>query len=314
MENPWFQSEKRSKIFQPKVDKKEEKIEIKSESEEKKFNHKDHVVVLPHSKTDVSVWLENWTKEPDNYGVLPKPTEELRRRWKDEQYRLKQQIDLRSSMDWNKLKYIGGVDISFAKNNKIDACASIIICNYPSMQIIHESYQMIKLDAPYVAGFLGFREVPFIVDMLDKLKKEIPEIFPQLLMIDGNGILHMRGCGQACHLGVSTGIPCLGVAKKLLYADGITEEQVQSELQRTKNLGSLTAELFGNSGRCLATAFRAPTKKGHVVLFISPGHKIDMKSSVKLVQDCMIGNKLPEPIFQADHLSREFLRFNYPHF
>lgn len=72
--------------------------------------------------------------------------------------------------------------------------------------------------------FLFLREVPFIQEILNRLKKEQPNIFPQVLMIDGNGFLHMRGCGQACHLGVVSGIPCLGVAKKLLYADGITDQ------------------------------------------------------------------------------------------
>jgi len=38
---------------------------------------------------------------------------------------------------------------------------------------------------------------------------------PDLLMVDGNGLLHPRECGIACHIGVVTGLPTLGVAKNL---------------------------------------------------------------------------------------------------
>ena len=34
-------------------------------------------------------------------------------------------------------------------------------------------------------------------------------------MVDGNGLLHPRECGIACHIGVVTGLPTLGVAKNL---------------------------------------------------------------------------------------------------
>ena len=35
-------------------------------------------------------------------------------------------------------------------------------------------------------------------------------------MVDGNGILHPYSFGIACQIGVTTGYPCIGVAKSLL--------------------------------------------------------------------------------------------------
>ena len=52
---------------------------------------------------------------------------------------------------------IGGVDISFAPNSKVDACVSVIILEYPSLRVVWETYSMIKLTAPYIAGLLAFR-------------------------------------------------------------------------------------------------------------------------------------------------------------
>ena len=45
----------------------------------------------------------------------------------------------------------------------------------------------------------------------------------QVIFVDGNGQLHPRGFGLACHLGVLLDVPCVGVAKTLLCVDGIEE-------------------------------------------------------------------------------------------
>lgn len=52
---------------------------------------------------------------------------------------------------------------------------------------------MIELNAPYVAGFLGFREAGFLVDKVKRLQDTKPELTPQALIVDGNGILHPKG-------------------------------------------------------------------------------------------------------------------------
>ncbi|XP_063654191.1 endonuclease V isoform X12 [Pan troglodytes] len=51
----------------------------------------------------------------------------------------------------------------------------------------------------------------------------------QVLLVDGNGVLHHRGFGVACHLGVLTDLPCVGVAKKLLQVDGLENNALHKE-------------------------------------------------------------------------------------
>ena len=60
-----------------------------------------------------------------------------------------------------------------------------------------------------------------------KLRKNNPEKWPQLLIVDGNGILHPHGCGLACHLGVLLGLPSLGVGKTLFFVDGLSKDKVK---------------------------------------------------------------------------------------
>lgn len=51
----------------------------------------------------------------------------------------------------------------------------------------------------------------------------------QVLLVDGNGLLHQRGFGVACHLGVLTDLPCVGVAKNLLHVDGLVKDELHKE-------------------------------------------------------------------------------------
>ena len=74
---------------------------------------------------------------------------------------------------------------------------------------------------PYIPGFLAFREVGFLMDRLEEVKNEKPELMPQVILVDGNGILHPRGLGLASHLGILSDIPSVGIAKKLFHVDGL---------------------------------------------------------------------------------------------
>ena len=53
----------------------------------------------------------------------------------------------------------------------------------------------------FVAGFLGFREAPAIVEAFSKLRDTNTNLVPECILVDGNGILHPRGFGLASHVG-----------------------------------------------------------------------------------------------------------------
>jgi len=74
--------------------------------------------------------------------------------------------------------------------------------NYKSLQR--------PLPFPYVPGFLSFREIPAVLDALEKINT-----IPDLILCDGQGIAHPRRFGIACHLGLIVDIPN-PVAKSLL--------------------------------------------------------------------------------------------------
>ncbi len=82
---------------------------------------------------------------------------------------------------------------------------------------------------PYIPGFLAFREAPHLLRLMEKLKKEKPQYLPQLILFDGNGVLHNNGCGLASHMGVLLGIPSIGASKTIFFIDGITKAALKEK-------------------------------------------------------------------------------------
>eukprot|EP01125_Pyxidicula_operculata_P011706 TRINITY_DN3835_c0_g1_i3.p1 TRINITY_DN3835_c0_g1~~TRINITY_DN3835_c0_g1_i3.p1 ORF type:complete len:236 (-),score=27.73 TRINITY_DN3835_c0_g1_i3:24-731(-) len=174
--------------------------------------------------------------------------------WKQKQYELKKMLSMNDELTFDintnepPLNYIGGVDISFVKGNDVDACACLTVLKYPSLEVVYVDNQMISLTLPYIPSFLAFREVEFLVPLIEKLKTEKPELIPQMILVDGNGYLHPRGFGLACHLGVLTDIPTVGIGKTLYHVDGLDIKSVKKKFQsECKNSGDCTI-LTGNSG------------------------------------------------------------------
>lgn len=91
------------------------------------------------------------------------------------------------------LQKVGGVDVSFVKGDSVRACASLVVLSYPELKVVYEDSRMVGLKAPYVSGFLAFREVPFLVELVQRLQEKEPDLMPQVVLVDGNGVLHQRG-------------------------------------------------------------------------------------------------------------------------
>ncbi|KAL4450544.1 hypothetical protein ABPG77_000900 [Micractinium sp. CCAP 211/92] len=104
------------------------------------------------------------------------------------------------------------------------AVAALAVLSFPGLEVQHvELLELPALGAPYLPGFLGFREVPAYLELLRRAAAK--GVHPQLLLVDGTGVLHPRRCGSASHLGVLSGLPTVGVAKTLLQVDGLPGER-----------------------------------------------------------------------------------------
>ena len=144
---------------------------------------------------------------------------------------------------------------------------------------------------PYIPGFLGFREVPFVLEAVAGLPRR-----PDLILVDGHGVSHPRGCGIATHLGVVLDLPTIGVAKSVLVG------KMEGELG--EEAGS-TAPLVWR-GQRIATVLRS--RRGVQPLLISTGHRVSQETALRLVGEWLAGYRLPEPTRLADKLAGEARR------
>lgn len=57
------------------------------------------------------------------------------------------------------IRYVGGLDISFDKNDPNNACSYLTIYDLNTNTIVYENYNLCKMTLPYVSGCLGLRVV-----------------------------------------------------------------------------------------------------------------------------------------------------------
>ena len=178
------------------------------------------------------------------------------------------------------------------------------------MKVIYEDFEKDSTEYPYIPGFLAFKEIPVYSILFDRLKQNKPEFWPQLLFVDGNGILHTRNFGCASHVGVIFDIPTIGVGKTVFYIDGIKKDTVKdlSELH-LKKAGDLV-ELKGDSGKVWGAALRSTDDSTNPVI-ISVGHRVTLATAINATLACISKFRIPEPNRQADLRSRSLVKKHF---
>jgi deoxyinosine 3'endonuclease (endonuclease V) len=240
--------------------------------------------------------------------ILSHIPESIISNWTEIQNSLKQKQILTDSHTWtpSTLSLIGGMDISFSKKDPSYAVSALIICD-SNLKCIYEKYQLVKMTEPYVPGFLAFREVNHLTSLLNSLKKESPDKIPEIILCDGNGILHPKHFGIACHLGVLEDIPTIGCSKNVFATEGITDKKVK-ELARSnlKKKGDYV-ELKGNNNEVLALAVRSSDESINPII-VSIGHRVGNQTALEVFNKCTIF-RVPEPIRLADKMSRRIVKY-----
>ncbi|MFP3940619.1 MAG: endonuclease V, partial [Thermoanaerobaculia bacterium] len=114
-----------------------------------------------------------------------------------------------------KIRTVAGVDVGFSRRGReARARAGVAVVSFPGLEPLDEAVAEVRVTFPYVPGLLSFRELPAVVRALEGL-----DALPDLLVCDAHGYAHPRRFGLACHLGVLTDAPTIGVAKSLLVGE-----------------------------------------------------------------------------------------------
>ena len=186
--------------------------------------------------------------------------------------------------DFTEPQLLAGFDVGFEEEGSITR-AAVVLLDAATLQPIESHIARIGTSMPYVPGLLSFRELPALMAALALLTRT-----PDLVFVDGQGIAHPRRLGIAAHFGVATGLPALGVAKKVLAGRHEGPGPLQGDHSPLIHHGEQIGWALRSKSRCNP-------------LIVSPGHRISMETALTWVLRTLRGYRLPEPTRLADRLA-----------
>ena len=189
------------------------------------------------------------------------------------QHQLKKQV-VRSDR-FGRVKTVAGVDVGFEDNGKITR-AAVVVLRLSSLSLVEVAIARCKTTFPYVPGLLSFRELPAVLQAIEKLQTR-----PDLFLCDGQGYAHPRRFGIACHLGLLTDTPAIGVGKSRLIGSYTEPGDNRGEWQPLLHQGEVL-------GAVLRTRCRVQP------VFVSVGHRVSLSAAIDYVMQCTTRYKLPE--------------------
>lgn len=182
---------------------------------------------------------------------------------------------------------IAAADAAFS-GDLVFAAASLY--KLPALAHLLDVFSETRASMNYMPGLLAFREGKAVIDAIKKLA-----VSPDVILIDGQGIAHPEGIGIASHIGVVLNIPTVGCAKSRLVGE-------YQEPGPAKGKWSCLFYLGAKVGAVLRT--RTDVRP----VFVSPGHLMDIESSVEIVVKCVTDYRIPETLRMADRLSKNMKR------
>jgi deoxyribonuclease V len=187
---------------------------------------------------------------------------------------------------------VAGVDVSQKWHDPEGMIfAAVVLLEAATMRVVGAAHAARRADFPYVPGFLGFREVPCLLDAFARLPAP-----PDLVFVDGHGISHPRRLGIATHLGVLIDRPTIGVAKTILVGEpaGDLPDEPGASVPLVRR------------GAEIARVLR--TKRRVKPVYVSTGHGVSLPTAAEWVMRAVRGYRLPEPTRQAHIAANEFRR------
>lgn len=219
----------------------------------------------------------HYAVDPAHFGVTPREAVALQRELADR---------VVTEDRFGAIRRVAGIDASFPDDGATTRVA-VVVMSYPGLETLDQVVISRPTRFPYVPGLLSFREVPAMIEALERLPRE-----PDVVLCDGQGRAHPRRFGSACHLGLLTGLPAVGVAKSRLCGAFAAPGEERGEWSPLEDKG----ERIGAVVR---------TRRRVNPVFVSTGHAISLDSAIDLVIDCAPRFRLPQPIRAADRLAGE---------
>lgn len=186
--------------------------------------------------------------------------------------------------DARDVRRVAGVDVGFPGGGPI-ARAAVAVLSFPGLEAVEHALAERPVEFPYVPGLLSFRELPAVLQAVARLGQQ-----PDLLLVDGQGRAHPRRLGIACHLGLLTGLPSIGVAKTRLIG----------EHAEVPDRRGAWVPLY-DRGEMVGAVLRS--RAGVKPIYVSVGHRVSLERAIDWVMACTTRYRLPQTTRAAHALA-----------
>jgi deoxyribonuclease V len=208
-----------------------------------------------------------------------------------QQEQLAGRVSRKPGIRLKQVRTIAGADVSYEKK-AVEGYAAIVVCSFPSLEILEIGRAEGHVDFPYIPGLLTYRELPLLEKAWNQLKQK-----PDIMVCDGQGYAHPRRIGLASHVGVVLGVPTVGCAKSRLV--GEYEEPGPDRGDRSS---------LWHEGQIIGRVLR--TRDGVKPLYVSVGTGVNLRQAESLVLNLCRHYRQPEVIRMAH---REVNRLRMEH-
>ena len=218
----------------------------------------------------------------------------------DEEKTLIKKLDINKNLDIKKVKFIAGVDTTYGGESELIGCAALVVFRKDNFALCYHEYYYGDFPIPYCPSYLNRREGNIYLKLFRELEQS-NETKPDVLLVDGNGIIHTRGCGLATYLGIKIEIPTIGISKKPCNV-GYFDSKIYEEKKQQLTKRGQTAPIYNNEKKLVGFLYKSTDIDDPII--INPGQLINPESALEIVKFCCRGHKLPEPIYYADKFTR----------
>ena len=181
------------------------------------------------------------------------------------------------------IHFVAGGDCAIMPDKK-RIVAAWVVWDVLNRRVVEAAHAVRSLTFPYVPGLLSFREMPALLAAARKLRAT-----PDVYMLDGQGLAHLRRFRLACHFRVYVDCPTLGCAKSRLCGTHKSPKEA---------IGSQSPLLNGDEQ--IGCVLR--TRTGIKPIYVSVGHRMTLDDAVRIAMLCCTKYRIPEPTRLADQL------------
>jgi len=193
-----------------------------------------------------------------------------------------QEDDARSVIQedlFGSINLVAGIDVAYDGD---DAYAACVVVDRDA-RVVERRYFKSRVRFPYIPSYLSFREARPSICAARKVSGF------DILLVNGHGVAHPRGCGLATKIGLELGVATIGIAAGML-------------IKGARSAGSSPYLML--DGRPVVAMLGTQRKP----IYVSVGHRVRLDTALKIVSELMSGSGLPEPLKAAHREASRYRR------